>query len=274
VLAASQLRLSLRTVVISLLVFGSAVIGCGRKSNTERVEFTKANGEKVSDLGKVGDGQVGYQVLGGAPVPAEAQRLHNDARKKGEAGDYQSALALLGQAAKVAPDWPYPYYDMAFTYLLQGDQSNAFWHYKETDRREPKGFFTTKTALWTLEREEKGIFPKGTYLAYVSLEWAEPKKRGEMIGQMITNLPAFAPAWKERALLVEGNESSALFDKALSLDPDPETRGICMLNKAATLESDGRTSEARQIVEKLLQDDSSTIGTKALAKEFLKKFKK
>jgi len=125
-----------------------------------------------------------------------------------------------------------------------------------------------------LEREEKEIFPKGTYLAYVSLEWTEPKKRGEMIGQMITNLPAFAPAWKEWALLVEDKESSALFDKALSLEPDLETYGICMLNKAAILEREGKTSEARQIVEKLLQDDASTIGTKALAKEFLKKFKK
>jgi tetratricopeptide (TPR) repeat protein len=249
-------------------------MGCGRKNDNERVEFTRANGEKVSDLRKVDGGRVDYQVLGGEPVPAEAQRLHNDARKKGEAGDYQSALALLRQATKVAPDWPYPYYDMAFTYLLQGDQSNAFWYYKETDRREPKGFFTTKTALWTLEREEKGIFPKGTYLAYVSLEWTEPKKRGEMIGQMITNLPVFAPAWKERALLVEDKESSAWFDKALSLEPDLETYGICMLNKAAILEHEGKTSEAMQMVEKLLQDDTSTIGTKAVAREFLKKFKK
>jgi hypothetical protein len=126
-----------------------------------------------------------------------------------------------------------------------------------------------------LEREEKGIFPRGTYLTYVSLEWTEPKKRAKMIGQMITNLPAFAPAWKEQALLVDDKERrSALFDQALSLEPDPETYGICMLNKAAILESERKRSEARQMVEALIQDGGSTIGTKALAKEFLKRLKK
>jgi hypothetical protein len=47
-----------------------------------------------------------------------------------------------------------------------------------------------------------------------------------------------------------------------------------MLNKAAILKNEGKTSEARQMVEKLLQDDASTISTKAVAKEFLKRFKK
>jgi tetratricopeptide (TPR) repeat protein len=274
-LAAGQSPLFMRKVAITILVSGCAIAGCGKKNNTDRVEYTKANGETTSDIHDVNDGKVGYKVLGGATVPAEAQRLHNAARAKGEAGDYESALALLRQAAKVAPDWPYPYYDMAFTYLLQGDQTNAFSFYKETDRREPKGFFTTKTALWTLEREEKGIFPRGTYLAYVSLEWSEPKKRATIIGQMITNLPAFAPAWKEQALLVADKERrSELFDKALSLEPDPETYGICMLNKAAILENEGKTAQARQMVEKLIQDDASTIGTKALAQDVLKKFRK
>ncbi|MFO1521272.1 MAG: hypothetical protein U1G05_04375 [Kiritimatiellia bacterium] len=126
-----------------------------------------------------------------------------------------------------------------------------------------------------MDRERKGIFPKGTYLAFVSLEWTESEKRRAVLDRMTTNIPAFAPAWKERALLTEGTEQRlAAFEKALSLDPDAETYGVCALNRAALLNSSGRAVEAKQIVEELISNDSSTLGTKALAKEVLKTFTK
>jgi hypothetical protein len=95
-----------------------------------------------------------------------------------------------------------------------------------------------------------------------------------MIERMTTNLPAFAPAWKERALLVEPTDQQlAYLEKALALEPDQETYGICVLNKAALLNSAGKMAEAKQMVEELIRDDSSTLSTKTLAKEMLKTFK-
>ncbi len=258
-----------------VLVTGMFVGGCTKRDESVRVQYATPNGEKTSEVKDLKEGPVAYQVSGGQRVPPRADQLHRAARAKGESGDYAAALTLLRQASEIAPVWPYPYYDMAFTYLLQGDMTNALLKYREVDRLEPKGFFTAKTALWTLEREDKGVFPKGTYLAYVSLEWSEPDKKRDLIERMITNVPVFAPAWKERALLVKATDQRLAFiEKALSLDPDPETYGICILNKAALLNSSGKATEAKQMVEELARSDSSTLGTKALAKETLKAFTK
>lgn len=264
---------SRRVTLFAVLAIATLSAGCSKQD--ERVEYTTPDGKKTSNIKDLKEGDVGYRVSGGGKaIPARAQQLHQEARAQGEAGDYASALSLLKQASEVAPNWPYPPYDMAFTYLLQGDRTNALLKYREVDRMEPRGFFTTKTALWTLEREEKGLFPKGTYLAFVSLEWAEPQKKREMIEQMTTNLPTFAPGLKEKALLVEGTDQQlGYLEKALALEPDPETYGTCMLNKASLLSSAGRTAEAKRMVEELIRNDSSTLGTKALAKELLKTFK-
>jgi tetratricopeptide (TPR) repeat protein len=249
--------------------------GCSKKVEPDRVEYTKSDGQKTVDVKTIRDGSATYQVIGGRPVPAQAEKLHREARVKGEAGEYASALALLRKASEIAPDWAYPYYDMAFTYLLQGDATNAFSNYQEVERLEPKGFFTTKTALWTLDRERKGNFPKGTYLAFLSLEWTKPEARRAIIERMTTQIPTFAPAWKEKALLIEGTDQRlAAFEYALSLAPDAETYGICVLNKAALLNKLGRAVEAKQLVEELIRSDSSTVSTKALAKEVLKTLKK
>lgn len=256
------------TVALAATTF---IAGCTKQGEGDRVEHTLDSGKETSNLKDLKEGAAEIRIPGDQKVPPKAEQLHRAARAKGEAGDYAGALSLLRQASEIAPDWPYPVYDMAFTYLIQGDTTNAFLKYREVDRLEPRGFFTTKTALWTLQREDQGVFPKGTYLAYLSLEWVDAAKKREMVGQIVTNLPAFAPAWKERALLVEdADQRLAFFEKALSLDPDPETYGICTLNKAALLNSSGRVAEAKRMIEALSTNDSSTLGTKALAIEFLK----
>ncbi len=264
---------SVKTATLNLLLVAIAsLFGCKKQSESDRVEYTLPGGKKTSDVRDLKDGTLTYQISGGGQkVPERAKELHRQARAKGESGDYASAIKLLRQASEIAPNWAYPYYDMAFTYLLQGDVTNALLNYRETDRLEPRGFFTAKTALWTLERENNGTFPKGTYLAYVSLEWTEPDKKRDMIQQMTTHVPAFAPGWKERAWMESDSDKQLAFiEKALALDPDPETYGICVLNKATRLGSAGKTTEARRIIEELATNDSSTISAKALAKEALK----
>lgn len=110
------------------------------------------------------------RLLGGDAVPPEAEELHERARQAGSQGDYPQAIHLLKEAAEKAPRWPYPLYDMAFSYLLMKDLDNAVEHYRRTLELSPRGFFTAMTALDTLEREQRGELPEGLYLAYMSLE--------------------------------------------------------------------------------------------------------
>ena len=105
-------------------------------------------------------GKVRWEVIGSDSIPAEASRLHGQAREAGGRGDYKRALSLLEQAHRLAPEWPYPVYDAAFTYLLQGDSTKAEEHYAEVDRLAPRGFFTAKTSLDCLRREHAGVVPR------------------------------------------------------------------------------------------------------------------
>ena len=63
-------------------------------------------------------GNVRYEIVGKIDVSAEAESLHEQGRQAGGSGDYRKAITFLEQACKLAPQWPYPVYDMAFTYLL------------------------------------------------------------------------------------------------------------------------------------------------------------
>ena len=251
-------------------------VGCKRQSDNE-VVYTTADGKKSRNIKavSVADTNVPYQVVGGKPIPEEAKRLHQEARTKGEAGEYDEALALLEQAARLAPEWAYPPYDMAFTYLLKGETATALQKYLEADKLEPRGFFTTKTAVWSLKKEQAGEFPSGTYLTYVSLEWTAPAKKRVVLEKMTAQIPKFTPAWKDRMLLAENEEDRGmLLTKALGLESDVETHGILMLNQAALLHRLGQREQALRLTADLQTNASSTLHTKEMAGEMEKLFKK
>jgi tetratricopeptide (TPR) repeat protein len=136
-----------------------------------------------------------YEIVGSSTVPAEANLLHRRARQAGAAGDFEKALALLARASKPAPQWPYPIYDTAYTYLLLDDFDRARQYYKKAVELAPRGFFIAITALDTLERERSGDLPSGTYLAYPSLKWLDDgREKGDAVLNLTKWVPRFAPA--------------------------------------------------------------------------------
>ncbi len=206
--------------------------------NTAKIKFTDDSGNSISreELAK-STGRFNYEIFGVENVSSLAKTLHNQARHYGQTGAYQKAIEILLQANKEAPKWPYPVYDLAFTYLLQGDWDNALKYYIMTDSLAPRGFFTSKTALHTLERERKGELKAGLYNMYVSLEWInDPQERFENIKLIVVNFPSFAPGWKEYSNLLEGKDRISAIEKGLELDADMDTRGLLLINKALMLD--------------------------------------
>ena len=233
------------------------------------VIFRAADGRTLTMADLQGlSGAIRYEILGKSNVPAEAESLHKQARQAGGAGDYKKAISLLERASSLAPAWPYPVYDMAFTYLLMKDAENALKHYRKTVELAPRGFFTAITALDALEREAKGDLPAGTYLAYVSLEWIDDAgKKADAVRQLIKRLPGFAPTWKEQAMQADTDaEKLAAIEKGLAANPDGETKGILLINKALIIERSGDHDGAVRLLGELALNPASTYATEHLAK--------
>lgn len=257
-----------------ILIGASLLISCNKKStgtengNSSDIVFSDSFGHKISKTELMNsNGTFNYSIYGIEEVPESAKQLHDRAREFGQNGKYEKSIEALLEANKLAPKWPYPLYDLAYTYLLQDDYENALKYYRLTDSLAPNGFFTSKTALYTLEGEEKGTFKSGLYKMYLSLEWINnPTEKLEMTKKLISSFPTFAPGWKDYANLLEGEERENAIEKGLELDSDIETKGMLQINKALILDNKGESNKAKDILTSIIFNTKSTYGNIEMAK--------
>jgi len=262
---------------------GSNQISSADSESTPQVVLTLPDGRKLTmdQLQGIGGsifaregkllgvtGKVCYENIGAANVSCEAQNLHQQARQAGAHCDYEVAIELLERASQLAPAWPYPIYDRAFTHLLMQDFPTAQVYYQKTVQLAPRGFFTAITAVHTLQREQSNQLPLGTYRAYLSLEWMNDKREHERaVRDMVQQLPQFAPAWKELASLCDDDtERMKAIDAGLAASPDAETCGLLLINKALALNLKGSHDAALQMLAELALDPRSTLAAEQSAK--------
>ena len=211
-------------------------------------------------------GTVRWEVRGRASVPLEAERLHEEGRAAGASGDYDTALSLLTRSAELAPDWPYPVYDRAFTHLLQHDFDAALRDYRKTMQLAPGGFFTAEVAVDALTRESEGELPSGLYAAFAMLEHMPADERRAIVRQLTEKFPSFAPGWNEHANFVADlAERLQVVDNGLAARPDRDTRGFLLVKKAMTMSCLGDAAGASALLHQLLSDPEGSLGTRAAA---------
>ncbi len=267
----------MKNKVIGILMVLGVISSCknGEKKDTNsesnnnaRIEFTDDKGNKISKEELANStGTYNYEVYGIGEVSELAKSLHNQARIFGQNGDYQNAIQKLEQANKEAPNWAYPLYDLAYTYLLQDDYENALKYYQLTDKIAPNGFYTSKIALHTLEREKAGDLKQGLYKSYLSLEWIDNQaEKKEMIKLLVDNFPSFAPAWKDYSSLLENEERLSAIEKGLEQNPDIQTKGSLLINKALVISENGELQNASKILTQIIFDSNSTFGNVEMAK--------
>lgn len=254
--------------LLSLLVLLS-LISPSLIAGTEDIVFRDKWGRVLTkrDL-QYASGTFEWSIPSSVKVSDQARREHEAGRVAGQKGDYKAAIASFNAAAKAAPNWPYPNYDLAYTYLLQGDFAGALKHYQLVDQAAPRGFFTVKTAVDTLRREQSGELPKGTYLSYVALEWEGNKQKvRSAVSAMTKSIPNFAPAWKTAANFEdEPTKRLAMLEAGLKARPDAETKGFLLINKALTLRDMNRANEGREILGTLSLDPNSPGDIEAIAR--------
>ena len=209
-----------------------------------------------------------WQVVGVGSIPPKAQALHEEAQLAGSRGDYDKALKLLDQAHLLAPDWPYPLYDAAYTHMLKGDLAKAEALYEQVDKMSPRGFFTNKTSLDCLRRERTGKVPAGFCKGFEALEWvADPAQKRAALEAVVAKTPGYPPAWlKLEEVLDDDRARLDAIQKGLSGEPDAETKGMLLLNKAVVMNRQGDKAGALKLLGELVADSATTLGVEALAK--------
>ncbi len=146
------------------------------------------------------DGTVNWEIKDQRKISEKAIELLNIGRSYGQKGNNKLAIQNFENAIQLAPKWPYPYYELAYTHLLSNKYKEAYKYYKIVDQLAPRGFFTAKTAVFYLGKEERDELPEGIYLYYLSYEWTnDSKKKFEIVENIINKFPSFAPAWEKRA---------------------------------------------------------------------------
>lgn len=268
--------------IASLFACFTSLVACNNRheqTSTERVSPDKSRAPNHSHGGSdlvvhdesTDNGLMKNQAGTTNKIPDEAHKLHQKGRQLGASGDYKQANEMFEKASALAPDWPYPVYDMAFTYLLMGDAVKAREFYKKTVELAPRGFFTAITALDTLNREANGELPTGTYSAYMALEQMDHSQKEKAVASMVKHLPQFAPAWKEYATMFrEPSKRISIIDRGLAATPDTETKGTLLINKALALNIQGETESAVNILTKLVNDPNTTLANEKLAQYSLK----
>ncbi len=239
-------------------------------SISTNIVYTDLSGNKITqDELKSSTGTYNWQIMDkDKNISNEARTLHNEARVLGSEGKYEESIEKLTKAMELAPEWAYPRYDLAYTYLLQQNYIQALNYYEETDRLEPTGFFTAKTACWSLRKENQGLLPAGLYLAYLKIEWAESDEEKLSIARaLVKQFPTYAPAWKEIAAksddLAEREEAA---DQGLAAEPDLETKGVLLINKALVLQMKGNQEMAVNVLGELILSTETTVSNREMAK--------
>jgi tetratricopeptide (TPR) repeat protein len=93
-------------------------------------------------------------------IPEPAIELFNEGIEFGRNNDLEGALEKFSAATELAPEWPYPIFHAAFTHVMTGNTEAALSLYCRVDELEPRGFFTTKTAIAVLEKELNETYPR------------------------------------------------------------------------------------------------------------------
>jgi tetratricopeptide (TPR) repeat protein len=262
-------RLGIVRLLVTML-FGSS---CSQTNqDTHRLIYRDKNGRELTEANLANaTGVLNWNIIGSHKVSQKALELHSQARRAGGSGDYKKALELLAQASKEAPEWPYPLYDAAYTYLLMGQPNEALESYEVVNKMAPRGFFTVQTAVHSLRLEKAKELQPGTYKQYVMLERVEdPVEKRALLEKMLKQSPSFAPAWKELSILLEDDTAHLqAIEEGLSHNPDDQTKGILLVNKALALNRQGKHEQAVSILGDLALDPDVPLDIEQIAKATL-----
>lgn len=168
------------------------------------------------------------------------------------AGDVDGAHTTFDLAVQIRPQWPFPWYQRAWTRFLAGDAGGALDDYREAAQRQPV-FFTVQREIRCLEEVAAGRLSIDAYRTYCAIRdqvKERPDELAEAMEKMTERWPDFAAAyltWAEARLVKSDPDGAAdLAATALTKDPDPDTASgslFLLWNVARNRQEEARAKE-------------------------------
>ena len=183
------------------------------------------------------------------------QQYFDAGMRAGQLADYEKAESNFRAAIAMAPDRPYPHYELGYTKLLQRDYEEALAEFRATDGLE-RGFFQVQAEIYMCEQLLAGAIDEHVLsliqrLQQMSENGTSASKTAEEVARDVIR---FAPKcalghwFLGKALLRRDPiQAEGSLEQCLQLNPD-ETTAIHAKSHIGLIWSNaGRSSEARQL---------------------------
>ena len=177
----------------------------------------------------------------------------------GGTGDLAAAEQAFREAIALAPDEPYPRYELGYTLSLAGRFTDALAEL----RRVPRGFFLVDTEVYLCEQALARTLDRDTFIALRKLIWRFEHGEGttleteSLCRAVVANAPrcALAHFFLGKCVLERLPEASATeLEACLALAPDDTTAIDARYHLGVLRRLAGEPGEARAIWEQIERD--------------------
>ena len=181
--------------------------------------------------------------------------------RRGSASDFNGAEAAFREAIRLAPDEPYPRYELGYTLALAGRYEEALAEFRRT--YELAGvFFVVETEIWVCEQVLNGSLDEAVVGMLRELQWMTDAGRARSdeavaLSQAIDAAPDCALAHLRYGKAMLGRDRGAAeraLRRCIELEPDVTTAIDANGHLAILCEQDGRDDEARSIRQGILAE--------------------
>ena len=182
--------------------------------------------------------------------------------RRGAASDFSGAEASFREAVRLAPDEPYPHYELGYTLALVGRFEDALEEFRRTQEL-THAFMLVETEIWICEQVLDGSLDSAVVGPLREVQWIVDAggAQSDEAATLSKNLIEVAPD----CALAHFHFGKALFERdpaaaeqalrrCIELNPDDTTAINANGHVAILCERSGREDEARSIRQGILAD--------------------
>jgi Flp pilus assembly protein TadD len=182
--------------------------------------------------------------------------------RRGGAADFSAAEVSFREAARLAPEEPYPHYELGYTLALMGRHDEALDELRRSEELS-RGFFMVETEIWISEQALSGSIDESVVAMLRELQrivdagGAQSDEAAALSARVIEAAPDCALGHFHRGKALFMRDPAAADEalrRCIELHPDDSTAINAKAHVAILCELSGRNEEAQTIQQGILSD--------------------